>query len=254
MVDTFTDLVERWSNSDMKAERAAAFFGVLVGVLADTHQEAATLCCRMPLLDDPNSPDDILPVIATDRMLERYYLETADQHRGRLFDAWEIYKGGGSAEVIETQLRAAGFGPTTLLGEWGNPDVEWGEDIYFWGDLGAFVQFRPWELGPRGEAAPYWSQFWVVFGVGMHPVSGPPTPWGDFVWGDIGEWVWRPAGYTQDFARTILAIVKKWKDSRYVFRGFRFMLNDIPWGDTSIEWGDETVIFGGAIDVPVPLS
>jgi hypothetical protein len=254
VAETFTDLVERWSNSDMKAERAAAFFGVLVGVVADSHQEAATLASRMHLLDDPESPDDALPVVATNRKLERYYLETADQHRARLSDAWEIYAGGGSAEVIETQLRAAGFGPTSLVGEYGNPDIEYGDPDLTYGDLGAFVEFRPWELGPRGEAAPYWSQFWVVFNMGWHPVTGPPTPWGEFVWGDIGEWVWRPAGYSREFSRTIRGILKKWTPCRYVFRGFRFLITNIPYGDETVEYGDPTIVYGGAIDVPVPLS
>jgi hypothetical protein len=94
----------------------------------------------------------------------------------------------------------------------------------------------------------------VVFNEGFHPITGMPTPWGEFVWGDTGEWVWRPAGYSHEFARTIRAIVRKWKDSRYVFRGFRFMVNNLPWGEESVDWGDVTVIWGGSIDVPAPLA
>jgi hypothetical protein len=233
---------------------SSGWFGVLVGLTGDTAGEAWSLCARMHLLADPESPDDILPIAARDRRLPRYPLESADQHRARLIDAWEIYKGAGSEEVIETQLRAAGYGPTDLLGEWGNPDVDWGDDTFFWGDLGAFVQFRLFELGPRGEPAPYWSQFWVVFNEGFHPVTGMPTPWGDFTWGDIEPWVWRPEGYSLDFARTIIGIIRKWKPSRWVFRGFRFMVNNVPWGLETLDWGDPSVIWGGSIDVPVPIT
>lgn len=254
MVDTFTDLVERWSNSDMRAELAAAFFGVNVGVMADSHQEAATLCSRMHLLDDPESPDDILPVIATDRGLERYYLETPAQHRARLLDAWEIYAGGGSEEVINRQLRAAGFGPATDSPAWGEPGIIWGDPGYAWADLGTYIQFRPWANGPRGEPAPYWSQFWVVFKFGYHPVTGPPTPWGQFVWGDTGEWVWRPAGYSRDFSRTIRGIVKKWKPSQWICRGFVFKLGlELTWGAPGFAWGDPGLIWGAGISVPLPL-
>jgi len=255
MPATFTDLVERWSNSDMRADRASAFFGVLVGVLADSHQEAATLAARMHLLDDEQSPDDILPIIAKDRKLERYYLETAAQHRQRLIGAWGIYAIAGSETVILEQLRAAGFGPTVLMPEWGEPGPEWGEPGYTWGDLGAYIQFRPWENGPRGEPAPYWSQYWVVFKSGFHPVTGPPTPWGNFVWGDIGEWVWRPAGYSRDFARTIRSIVKKWKPSRWISRGFVFKIGqELLWGTPGFDWGDPGLMWGGGMTVSLPLA
>src|SRR6185436_9916598 len=93
---------------------SSGWFGVLVGLTGDTAGEAWSLCARMHLLADPESPDDILPIAARDRRLPRYPLESAAQHRARLIDAWNIYKGGGSEESIATQLRAAGYGPTDL--------------------------------------------------------------------------------------------------------------------------------------------
>jgi Phage tail protein (Tail_P2_I) len=253
---TFTDLVESWSNTDMKAERAAAFFGVLVGVTADTAQEVWTLCCRMHLLDDPESPDDALPFLARDRRLDRYPLETPAQHRQRLIDAWETYALGGSETNINEQLRAAGYGPTTRSPAWGEPGLPWGGTGYAWGDLGTYIQFRPQELGPRGEPAPYWSQFWVVFAPGFHPVVGPPIPWGTFVWGDTYDGVWGPLGYSQEFKRTIAGIIRKWKPSRYVCRGFLFKLGtlDVAWGYPGHAWGTAGLIWGGGIEVPLPLS
>jgi hypothetical protein len=252
MTTDWVDWLENHSASWMAGDFASGFWGVVFAQVGSNLQEQWVLACRHHLLDDPESPDDILPIIAKDRRLDRYYLETAAEHRQRLIKAWDIYALSASETVINQQLKAAGFGPDQEIA-YGDETVEYGDEDLAYGDLGTFIEFRPWELGPRGEAAPYWSQFWVVFNEGFHPVTGPPTPWGQFVWGDTGEWVWRPAGYSRDFSRTIRAIVKKWKPSRWVFRGFRFLFAGVIYGDPDIEYGDPTIMYGGAIDVPVPL-
>lgn len=254
MVATFTDLVERWSCPDMKADLASGFFGVLVGIVADTHQEAATLACRMHLLDDPQSPDDILPLIGEDRRLGRYYLETADQHRARLIDAWNIYAKGASEVSINEQLRAAGFGPTNRSPAWGEDGIIWGTDGYYWNDLGTYIEYRPSESGPRGEPAPYFSQFWVIFQPGFHPVIGPPIPWGTFTWGDTYDGVWGPLGYSPDFKRTVSGIIRKWKGSRWICRGLVFKLSEQLWGQDGFLWAQDGCFWGGGFDVPFPLS
>lgn len=455
MAATFTDLVERWSSAEMREDLESAFFGILAGVTADTHQETATLCARMHLLDDEESPDDILPIIAEDRRLGRYYLETATEHRARLIDAWNIYAKGASERAMQDETDSAGFGPANKMGTWGASGVLWGgtdytplvgalgsqsgagtlsvpyptgiqqgallilmlaresahdsapsgwtlierDDVtnsqaiyariapdpatlganlsytvtgagghlarilsfncgsghwitpvtanfasiaeavssgsiipnpanttgprltfitysststvsspspwvelfddasagvglqaqivngaaaassatiaggggpswaltsfrlyvpqqpaYAWGDRGTRFEYRPFEPGPRGENPPYWSQYWVVFDVGMHPVSGPPIPWGTFVWGDTYEGVWGPVGYSQDFKRTAIGIVKKWKSSRWVFRGFVFKIGTLrTWGQSGFTWGQSGLVWGGAIEVPVPV-
>jgi len=454
MVATFTDLVESWSNSDMRAELAGGFFGVLAGVTADSAHEAMTLSARMHLLDDPESPDDVLPIIAEDRRLARYYLETPEQHRERLGNAWEIYAKGASERALQDEADSAGFGPTNKIGTWGASGVLWGgtdyvpivgnlgslagagnllvpypPDIkqgallvvmlaresahdsppagwvlvsqdsitnnqqifariapdpgtlpsdltiavtgagghrarmlvfncgsghwagtvtanftsvvqssgsgnlvpnpyntsgpaltflaytttssvtpqspwtelfddssaglgmqaqltnvgagatmatiasggpswalcsfkllipvqprYAWGDRGVRVEYRPTATGPRGEAAPYWSQYWVVFDSGYHPVFGLPIPWGTFVWGDTYDGVWGPLGYSQDFKRTALGLVKKWKPSRWVFRGFVFKIGGIQtWGQSGHTWGEAGGVWGGALEIPVSV-
>jgi hypothetical protein len=205
---TFVDWLNQRSTVWMRQPRSSGWFGVTLAVPANEAVEGWLFCCRMHLLDDPESPDDVLPIIALDRKLPRYPHETAAQHRARLIDAWNIYPYAGTEHVIEMQLAAAGY-----------PN--------------AVVEFRPSELGPRGEAAPYRTQFWVVFADGYHPVTGPCKPWGTFVWGD--KWtevpgVWAPTGLTPDFYRTIMGIVLKWKPSQYVFRGFTFTV-----GSTRVE-------------------
>lgn len=254
---TFIDWLDRLSTSWMRGPVASGWYGVTLALQANEAVESWLLACRMHLLDDPESPDDVLPIIAQDRQLPRYPLETADQHRTRLIDAWNIYQEAGTEEVIEKQILAAGYGPTEFLGEWGNPNVTFGDPTYVWADRGAYVEFRPNEPGPRGEAAPYASQFWIVFATGFHPITGLPNPWGSWTWGDtepLVHGVWTYYGYTPDFQRTILGIVKKWKPCDHVFRGMTFMISNIPWGDVSTSWGDATVLWGGALSVDVPLS
>jgi hypothetical protein len=234
---------------------SSGWFGVLVGVTGNEAAEAFSLCARMHLLADEESPDDVLPIAAKDRRLSRYHLETSAQHRARLINAWEIYARGGSEEATLLELDAAGYGPASKVGSWGASGVNWGASGYAWGDVGACIERRPEAYGPRGEAPPYWSQYWIVFGLGMHPVTGPPVPWGSFVWGDTYDGVWGPIGYSADFRRTILGIVRKWKPCRWVFRGFRFRIGELSkWGQTGFAWGQAGLVWGGVIDVEVPLS
>lgn len=245
------------SPSWLSAKNSAGFFGVTLSLPADEAVESWTHVSRFHLLDDADSPDDVLPVLSKDRRLPRYPLETALQHRTRLWHAWDIYELGGTEAVIEAQLRAAGYGPTILMGDWGNPNIAWGDPAYVWGDLGAYVEYRPLSPGPRGEPAPYRTQFWVVFGNNFHPVTGPPNPWGNWTWGDT--WlevpgVWAPTGLTIDFLRTVLQIVMKWKDAQYVFRGFVFQVSNIIWGDPSVSWGDPTITWDGSVNLELPIG
>ena len=252
-------LTQRRSAYWMLGDLSAGWWCVLVSLPGDEAAEAWSLCCRMPLLADEESPDDVLPVVALDRKLPRYPLESPAQHRARLIDAWSIYEYAGTEYVIETQLRAAGYGPTDLIGDFGNPDIVFGDTDYFFGDLGAFVQFRPAATGPRGEPAPYRTQFWVVFNEGFHPVTGGAAPWGSWTWGDTwvdppGSGVWALEGLGVDDYRTIIGIVKKWKPVDHVLRGFLFIINNIDFGDTGVTFGDTGILFGGAQSIDLPLG
>lgn len=231
----------------MRTPISSGFFGVVFGMTADEAVESWMLACRMPLLLDPQSPDDVLPYIAEDRRLPRYSTETAAQHRQRLWDAWNIYLEAGCEEAIEKQILAAGWGPDVFLGDY-KSDVPYKSD-YFYKDRGAFVEFRPDATGPRGESPPYRTQFWVVFNEGFHPVTGLPIPWGQFVWGDTSEGVWGPRGYSRTFAKEIIGIIKKWKPSDHVFRGFTFIINNIPYKSDILYKSD--VVYKGAIEVPI---
>jgi hypothetical protein len=257
---TFIDWLDQRSTTWMRAQYTGAWFGIMLALPANEAVEAWILCSRMHLLDDPQSPDDVLPFIAQDRKLPRYPQETAAQHRARLIDAWNIYALGGSEAVIESQIRAAGYGPDEAhrITTWGAPGFTWGQAGLRWGDMGAFVQFRPDESGPRGEAPPYRTQFWLVFSFGFHPVTGGSKPWGTWTWGDTWPTtpgVWALTGLTTDFYRTVVGIALKWKSSMYVFRGFTFRTGSITvWGEAGHTWGEAGATWGGGFELPVPLS
>jgi hypothetical protein len=239
----------------MRGERGQYLWQTLVGIPADEAAEAWFLCSRMHLLADAESPDDVLPLLSKDRRLPRYPLETEAQHRARLLGAWSIYELGGTERVIETQIRAAGYGPTAQIDRWAQPGLTWGQSGFTWANVGAFVQFRPQATGPRGEAAPYRTQFWLVFGEGFHPVIDDMIPWGEFEWGDHSDGVWSYIGYTDDLIRTLLGIVYKWKPSDHVFRGFRFRLGGIhTWAAPGHAWAEMPNRWGNSLDVDVELG
>lgn len=196
---TFRDLVASVLPRPFTQRLSGGWFGVLHGLTGDTLADALSVVIRMPWLKDPNSPDDVLPLIGAERGLPRYPIETAAQYRARLIDAWNAYKFAGSEGTIISQFGHAGF-----------PGVE--------------IVFDAAALGPNGEAAPYWSQFWVFFPYSSgHPVTGAGTTWGAFTYGDGTVYGLNVA---VGFYSLIHGIVRKWKPSRWICRGFIFELAD----------------------------
>lgn len=254
-VGTFRAYQEmRRSPSWLSAPISRGFFGVLVGRVGDEALEAWTISCRMSLLLDTESPEDVLPIIGQDRRLQRYPLETTLQYRERLFLAWDDYAIGGTEYAIELQLRKAGFGPANTIQTWGQSNITFGQStpVYYWGNLGAYVQYRPDAKGPKGEPAPYRTQFWIVFRHGFHPVEDDMIPWGTFEWGDSEPGVWSYIGYSDDFARTVMSIVYKWKDSTYLFRGFVFKFGGISvWAEPGHTWAEANNKWGNSIEYEI---
>ena len=88
-----------------------------------------------------------------------------------------------------------------------------------------------------GQPAPYWSQFWIEFAAGTHPVTSEGPPWDAFTWDDGSTW--GPVGYSPEFAATLHGIVNKWKPARWICRGFIFDFGTATWD--SFNWDDGTV-------------
>jgi hypothetical protein len=214
----FRDYVARLLPSSFSGELGAGWFGVLCGLTGDLIAQGITDAVRAPWLKDPKSPDDVLPFIGNERGMIRYPGESVTSWRSRLIKTWDAYEFAGAAESIETQLAAYGY-----------PGK---------------VTFFPGRDGPFGEPAPYWSQFWITFASGTHPVTSEGPPWDTFNWDDGS--VWGPVGYTPEFAATLHAIVNKWKPVDWICRGFIFEFGTATW-DT-FNWDDGT-LWDGAVEV-----
>lgn len=258
---TFRGLVELRSPGWLRGETTSAFFQVAFGTVADEGIHGVGMACRMHLLTDPQCPDDALPVNGEDRLLPQYDAESADAYRARLINAWAAYNLAASHTRIEDALLEAGFGPAQRIGTWGaattstGAPAKWGmSGGYAWGDRGAVVIFKKNAPGPRGEPAPYATQFWVRFGNGYHPVTGSPVPWGEFPWDGAQQKWGTPAGFTTDFYRTTIGIIRKWKCSRYVFRGYMFQIGGIlTWGQAGHKWGEAGQVWGGVVNLDLLL-
>jgi hypothetical protein len=216
MARTFREWIESISPSWLLGDLSGAFVGVVFSQVADTLAEGMSLAVRMGWMLDPESPPDVLPLIGQERGMQRYPGESNAQHRARLHGAWDAYPQAGTVHAIVSQFAAAGY------------PVE--------------VRKLPGRMGPDGN--PWWSQFWVVFPYGSHPVTGASALVGSFNVGD-GTLV-GPLGLTLDFLALIRGIVRNWKSSRWICRGFVFQLETALVGEFDV--GDGTVV-GGSVEI-----
>lgn len=194
---TFRDMVAERLPRPFAQELSAGWFGVLCGYTGDLIADGLGLALRLAWLADPESPDDVLPLVGKERGMPRYPGETPAQYRARLLDAWNAYTFAGAEQTIVAQFAHAGY-------------------------PGTVITFDAAALGPNGEAAPYWSQFWVTFPFSSgHPVTSPGPTWGSFNYGDGTVY---GLGVTVAFYQLIHGIVRKWKPTRWICRGFIFEL------------------------------
>lgn len=198
-MSNFADMVATRLPRPFLKPQASRWFGILAGLTGDLMAEGMSIALRLAWLRDSESPDDVLPLIGAERGMPRYPGETPAQYRARLLDAWNAYRFAGAEQTIVSQFTHAGY-----------PGTE--------------IQFDPLALGPNGEPAPYWSQFWVYFPHSSgHPVTGSGPTWGSFTYGDGSVY---GLGVTVGFYQLIHGIVGKWKPVRWICRGFIFELAD----------------------------
>lgn len=212
------DMVVALSSTWMQGPNGEAFCGLCIGLCADALAEGASQALRLPWTNDPAQPDDALPLLASERALPIYAGELTATHRLRLADAWTTYSVAGDETSIESQLALAGYA---------------GQVVFF-----------PGLDGPNGQPAPYWSQFWILFPHGTHPVTSEGFPWDSFDWDDGSAW--GPIGYTESFSSTLHGIVRKWKPGHWICRGFIFENGEAEWD--GFLWDDGTA-WNGAIEI-----
>jgi len=209
------EFVERIAPTWGHGHYGERWLGLNYGLCADLLAEGASQALRAPWLILEDHPDDALPLNGSESNMPRYPTETAANHRARLRTRWPTWIAAGSVQVLEAQFAAAGYP---------------GAQVYF--DFS-----RP---GPHGEPPPYWSQFWMRFPVGTHPVTADGPSWDSFNWDD--GTLWGPLGLTLEFVTTIRGIVRKWKPGHWICRGFQFEFGGAVWD--GFDWDDGTV-WGG---------
>lgn len=198
---TFRDMVASKLPRAFAQRLSAGFFGILHGLTGDQLADGMSLAARMVLLKDAASPDDVLPLIGDERGMPRYPVETAARYRARLIGAWSAYVFAGAEKTIIAQFAAAGYPGVTIV-------------------------FDAAALGPNGEAAPYWSQFWIYFPHSSgHPVTGDGQKWGAFNYGD--GTLYGVQISVVGFYQLLHGITRKWKPTRWICRGWRFQLADL---------------------------
>lgn len=206
-----TEIAPSWLSNTL----SGIWLEIVHGTPADLHSDSIGLTHRMGWLLDEESPDDALPLFASERGLPRYINETAAAHRARLHGAWNTYQRAGSDEVLVEQIEAAGYV---------------GARVYTAADW------------PTRDAVGHWSQFWVFFPTGSHPVTGEGPAIGTFTVGDgttIG-----PVGITASEIKELRAIVRRWKPSRWVCRQLIFQIDGWTIGDGG-SVGDPGLEVGG---------
>jgi hypothetical protein len=214
----YVDLGAKTAPTLFQGPNGERMLGFLM-LLCDTVAEGASYALRAPWLLRSDFPPDAAAPLGKESNLDAYATETNAQHVTRLRRRWDDWPYAGDETALVGQLAAAGY-------------------------VGAVVQFYPSSPGPHGEGE-YWSQFWIYFPPGTHPVTAAGPSWGSFNWGD--GTLYGPVGLTQPYVETLIGIIQKWKPGHWICRGIIFGLTGAAiWGE--FDWGDGTN-YGGAVEL-----
>ena len=131
----------------------------------------------------PTFPADALPLLGSERNIERYPIETDDQYATRVKGAWESWEQAGTMRIV-AELSYLGF------------DAEIKE-----------VHTAGWDWDGDTDN---WSRFWVIITQDVwDPIywGSGGAAWGDGVWG---------CDATQAEAGTLIRLIRKWKPGHMV--------------------------------------
>lgn len=170
-----------------------AFWGS-IGMQTNCLSEMEAEVPRSGWVDGEQLPPDLLAIVGEGKNLVQYAGETNEQFQARCLRAWRAWLVAGTAGSITSLLEAVGF-------------------------TGATCTFHDDRTGPRGEPAPYWSQFWISIPISTlearpgwttDPVLGQCV-WGCFWWGF--------GALSVEDARLFWSIVGDYKPTDWVCRG-----------------------------------
>lgn len=187
------------------------------GLIHDAIGKGLTQALLAPWMSRADGvPFDSQALYGQETQLPRYPGETAAQYLTRLAGVWDTWQLAGGPEIIVTQLALAGWPGAQLY-----TSFEW----------------------PGAPPTGYWSQFWLFFPEGTHPVTAAGPEFGSFTFGD--GTAFGPVGITGDEIALIRAIVDKFRDARWIYRGAYFELEAWTYG-TGHLFGESGLVFGGS--------
>lgn len=132
---TYIDLIlSRLPAKPFKGTLAEGFAGIVSGLMANLMAEGASIAMQALWLI-PGQPEDNFGYAGAHKGLFRYIAETAEQYRARLENAVALWEQGGSEELLEGQLAAAGYVGSSMHSplDWGRSPLNWPTQI--WGVL-----------------------------------------------------------------------------------------------------------------------
>ena len=163
------------------------------------------------------APSDALPVLASERSLERMPADTDATWRARLADAWSMWAYAGTRKGVKEAIERTGYATSVVLYD----ALEW----------------------PTGPGAVNWAVFWVVLSGHGWSTEGL---WGDpGTWGDGGTW---GSDASEEEVQRVLRLVRLWKPAHAYCAAVIVLLSgevwgvplDGLWGDPGT-WGGESI-------------
>jgi hypothetical protein len=185
-----------------------------LGLVQDGQVEAARQAVLARFVT--RAPVDGLPLLASERQLERLPPDTDDSWRARLLAAWDWWAWAGTKRGIRDILLATGYATG--------------------------VEIRNAHEWPSGPGVQGWATFWVI--LTGHGWTDDGT-WGDpGTWGDGGTW---GSSASPEEVDRVLRLVRQWKPAEAYCGGVLVMLGGELWGFPEGTWGDPGVWGGSSI-------
>lgn len=108
--ERYREFIRRLSPTVLSTGWGEKLQGTIAGLVWDAIMDGVTSATKSPWLSLlTEQPADALPVVADERKLPKYVVESVTQWQARLLGAWDIWEAGGAQAEILTQLLAAGY-------------------------------------------------------------------------------------------------------------------------------------------------
>jgi hypothetical protein len=168
------------------------------------------------------APYDALGYIGESLRIARYPRDTVAMFRRRLLRAFPQHEQGGTRQAVLDELAEFAIGVSGLL-------------------LKGAILLEDWEY--PADPQPWWSQFWIFFPPGTHPVVATTQEYGDgSLYGD-GD-VYGVEGIEAIDVAALRALVRAWKRASSILRAFVFVVSGEVYGVGGNVYGQTGLVYG----------